>query len=176
MAEESPTSGLGPDELHDLLRICSEAGAAEEQTDSDQRKAELLQDLLAETLPVEAFTGNLSKQLTTLCHIFGIGSEESVRDLLSNPKTDVNLLRVIRDYFKKKSKSANSEAERDVVNTIYYAAIAYALVVHNLKITKFSYKDLHKAFTLFANVQWIPPVLSGLFGKACEYCRNKVKS
>ena len=176
MTEKSPTSGLGPDELHDLLRICSEAGVAKEHVDSDQRKAELLQDKLAETLPVEAFARHVSKQLTNLCHIFGISSEESVRDLLSNPRTDVNLIRLIRDYFKKNSKCAKSEAERDVVNTIYYAAIAYALAVHNVKITKFSYKDLHKAFNIFINVEWIPPVLSDLFGKAREYCRNKVQT
>ncbi|UCH58460.1 MAG: hypothetical protein JSV61_09575 [Anaerolineales bacterium] len=174
MTEESQTSGLGPNKLHDLLRICSEASTEEEQTDSDQRKAELLQDMLAETLPVEAFTGSLSKQMTTLCQAFGISSEESVGNLLSNPKTDVNLIRAIKDYFKK--KSTKSQDEHDVVNLIYYSAIACALVNHNLKITKYSHHDLHKAFTIFTNVQWIPPVLSGLFGRACEYCQNKAKS
>jgi hypothetical protein len=174
MAEESVTSGLGPNKLHDLLRIFSEVSAEEKQTDSDQRKAELLQDMLAETLPFEALTGRLSKHLTTLCQVFGISSEESVGDLLSNPKTDVNLIKAIKDYFKKKSTS--SKDEHDVVNTIYYAAIAYALVIHNLKITKYSYRDLHKAFTIYTNVKWIQPVLFGLFGRACEYCQNKAKS
>ena len=174
MKEESPTSGLGPNKLHDLLRICSEAGTEKEHTDSDQRKAELLQDMLAETLPVEAFIGSLSKQLTTLCKAFGLSSEESVGNLLSNPETNVYLIMAIKDYFKKKSTS--SKDEHDVVNLIYYAAIAFALVNHNLKITKYSHNDLYKAFTIFANVQWIPPVLTGLFGRGCEYCQNKAKN
>ena len=172
MGKESPTSGLGPDELHHLLRICSEAEPAEEKIGSDQRKAEFLQDFLAESLPVEAPKSNLSEQLTTLCKISGIASEESVRDLLTYPKTDVSFLRKIRDFFKKKSKCADPEAEHAAI-TIYYAAIAYALVVHNLKITKFSLRDLHNTFSLLVKSEWIPPVLSSLFGKACDYCHNR---
>jgi len=171
MEKESTTSGLGPDKLHHLLRICSEADSAEEQVDSDQKKAELLQDFLAGTLPVEAPKRNLSEQLTTLCKISGIASEESVRNLLTNPKTDVRLLRMIRDYFKKKSKCADPEVEQ-VATTIYYASIAYALVVHNMKITKFSLKDLQNAFSLLVNTKWIPPVLSSIFVKACDYCHS----
>ena len=171
MEKESPTSGLGPDKLHRLLRICSEAGSSGEQLSSDQKKAELLQDFLAENLPVKSPKSNLSEQLTTLCKISGIASEESVRDLLTNPKTDVRLLRMIRDNYKKKSKCADSEVEQ-VATTIYYAAIAYALFVHNLKITKFSLKDLQNAFSLLVNTKWIPPVLSSIFVKACDYCKR----
>ena len=174
MEKESPTSGLGPDKLHHLLRICSEADSAGERIGSDQRKAELLQDFLAEGLPVEAPKRNLSEQLTTLCKISGIASEESVRDLLTNPKTDVRLLRMIRDYFKKKSKCADAETEQ-VATTIYYAAIAYALVVHKLKITRFSFRDLHNSFSLLANTEWISPVLSDLFEKACDYCQSRTR-
>lgn len=174
MGKESPTSGLGPDKLHHLLRVCSEAKPAGEQIDSNQKKAELLQDFLAESLPVEALKSNLSEQLTSLCKISGIASEVSVGDLLTRPKTDVRLLRMIRDYFKKESKCADPETE-EAATTIYYAAIAYALVVHNLKITKFSFRDLHSAFSLLVNTEWIPPALSSLFGKACAYCQSKFK-
>ena len=171
MGKESPTSGLGPDKLHRLLRICSEVDSPGEQISSDQRKAELLQDILAESLPVEFPKSNLSEQLTTLCKISGIASEESIRDLLTCPKTDVRLLRMIRDNYKKKSKCADPEVEQ-VATTIYYAAIAYALVVHNIKITKFSLKNLQNAFSLLINTKWIPPVLSSIFVKACDYCQS----
>ena len=171
MEKESPTSGLGPDKLHRLLRICSEADSPGEQISSDQKKAELLQDFLAENLPVESPKSNLSEQLTTLCKISGIASEESVRDLLTYPKTDVRLLRMIRDNYKKKSKCTDPEVEQ-VATTIYYAAIAYALVVHNIKITKFSLKNLQNAFSLLINTKWIPPVLSSIFVKACDYCQS----
>ena len=172
MKKELPTSGLGPDKLHHLLQICSQSDPAEEQIDADQRKAELLQDFLAEALPVELPPGHLSEELTALCQISGIASQESVGDMLRNSKTDVNLLRRIRDHFKKISKRTDLETKY-TATAIYYAAIAYALVVHNSKITKFSYKDLLNAFSLLADTKWIPPVLSGLFEKACEYCRSK---
>ena len=173
MGKESPTSGLGPDKLHRLLQICSEAEPAGEQIESDQRKTELLQDFLAESLPFEAPKSSLSEQLTTLCNIFGITSEESIGDLLTHPKTDVRLLRMIKDYFKK-SKCADPEA-RHAATTIYYAAIAYALVVHNLKITTFSLKDLHNSFSFLANTEWIPPILSSLFGRARDYCQSNTE-
>jgi len=175
MTDQSLTSGLDPEKLHDLLRICTGMTEEQQTTDSDQKKAELLQDMLAETLPVDAFTGQLSEQLTTLCQTFGISSQQSVRDLLSNPKTDINLIIVIKDYFKKKPISTGSKDEHDVINTIYYAAIAYALVIHNMKITKYSYKQLHKAFKIYKNLKWIPQFISNLFGRAYEYCRNKAK-
>jgi len=174
VTEQPPTSGFGPDKLHHLLRICSQADPAEGKTDSNQRKAELLQDMLAETLPVETLVNNLPEELTTLCQISGIASEESVRDLLTKPKTDVGQLRIMRDYFKKKSKCARSEAEQ-AATTVYYAALAYALVVHGLKITKFSYEDLHRAFSRLANTDWVPSAVSGLFRRACEYCRGKLQ-
>jgi hypothetical protein len=175
MTDQSLTSGLDPEKLRDLLRICTGKKEEQQPTDSDRKKAELLQDMLAETLPVDAFTGQLSKHLTTLCQTFGISSQQSVRDLLSNPKTDVNLIIVIKDYFKKKPISNKSKDEHDVINTIYYAAITYALVIHNMKITKYSYKELHKAFKIYKNVKWIPRFISDLFTNAYEYCRNKDK-
>jgi len=174
MEEEDRTWMLGPDKLHHLLRICSEADQAGEQIDSDQRRSELLQDLLAENLPVEAIKSDLSEQLTTLCKMSGVASEESVRDLLTNAKTDVRILRIVRDYFKKKSRCVDPEAKQ-VATTVYFAAIAYALVVHDLKITKFPYMNLFNAFSLLVDTKWIPPELSRLFGEACEYCRVKTE-
>ena len=174
MTDQSLTSGLDPEKLRDLLRICT-AKQEQQPADSGRIKAELLQDMLAETLPVDAFTGQLSEQLTNICQAFGISSQQSVRDLLSDPKTDVNLIIVIKDYFKKKPISHKSKDEHDVINTIYYSAIAYALVIHHMKITKYSYKQLHQAFKIYKNVKWAPRFISDLFANACQYCRNKAK-
>ena len=172
MDKEPTTSGLDPDKLQYLLRFCSEPDQAKGLVDSDQRKAELLQDLLAGTLPIESPIDNMSEQFITLCKISGINSENTVRDLLLDPRTNLRELKTIRDYFKKKSKSADSDTEQ-TATAIYYAAIAQALIVHDLKITKFSYKDLLKAYSLLIETKWIPPDLSDLYRKACEYCQDK---
>ncbi len=172
MSEESPTSGIGPDKLRNLLQICAEAGSASDEVDSDKTKAELLQDLLSQSVPVEALLGNLSEHLTTLCRISGIESERSVRDLLTCRETDVRLLKIIRDHFKRKSKCTNPDL-RKVATAVYYAAIAYALVMHDLKITKFSNKDLSEAFSRLSDAEWIPRVLADLFGEASIYCQHR---
>lgn len=50
--DEHPTaSGLSPDKLAQLWNIGSETDQAEPDLDQDDRKIELLQDLLAGTLP-----------------------------------------------------------------------------------------------------------------------------
>ena len=174
MGKESPTSGLGPDKLHHLFQICSEAGPPEEQKDSDQEKLELLQDFLAETLPVEVPRGNLTEQLTTLCQISGISSGESVNNLLSNPKTDTSLLRKIKDHFKKQSRASKSESEHEVANTVYYTAIASALVFHGTRLTSFSYKSLLESFDRLAQENWISKDIVQLFVKAQKLCANKL--
>jgi hypothetical protein len=174
MGKESPTSGLEADKLHELFRICSEVPPAEEQTDSDQEKTELLQDILAETLPVEVPKGNLNERLTTLCQISGISSGESINNLLSNTKTDASLLRKIKDYFKKQSAATKSESEHEVANTVYYAAIASALVNHGIRISSFSYKNLLESFDRLTQENWISKDIVQLFVKAQKVCTNKL--
>ena len=174
MGKESATSGLEADKLHELLRICSEAPSPEEQTDSDQEKAELLHDLLAETFSVESPQGNLSDQLTTLCQMSGISYGESVKNIISNPKTDTSLLRKIKDHFKKQSRASKSKAEHEVANTVYYAVIASAFVFHDISITSFSYKSLLKSFERLAQENWISNDIVQLFVKAQKICASKL--
>ena len=71
---------------------------------------------------------------------------ESIRNLLVNPTTDIQLINKIKEHGKILSQKAQVDIEHDTANAIYYAAIAHALVCHNLKITKFSYEELEKSF------------------------------
>ena len=177
MEEDPTTSGLDPDRLKELLSICSEASQANSEMGTDQEKTELLQDLLAQKLPSELpEKGPLSDELTHLCHMSGLSAGESIKTILNNPQADITLIRKVKDCAKELSQQAASEAERDTANTIYYAAIASALVLHNIRITKFSYKDLENAFSVFTKTVWVSSDLSGLFERACEYCQGKIKN
>jgi len=142
--------------------------------ETENKKTELLQDRLSETLLSGSLKDSpLSKELTHLCHISGIAAGETIRQLLANPTTDMQLINKIKEHGKILSQNAKTEAEHDTANALYYAAIAHALVYHNTKITKFSYDELEKSLNVFIDKDWISKDLSELFKKAVKYCLDK---
>lgn len=171
MDEQPTTFGLSPDKLAGLWNIGSDTNQAEEAVDQDNRKTELLRDRLAETLPVVSSKAkSRPRERTNLRSVINSLVDEPIEKLLQDPKTDLALIRKVKDRGKKLSESAKSKTEYHVANTIYYAAIATALVFHDRRITKFSYKDLEKYFRQLSKENWIPEALRGLFTRACEYC------
>lgn len=89
-----------------------------------------------------------------------------LRELLLDPATDVSTLRRIKEYAKSLGNNAESDADRDVFLTIYFAAIAAAAVLHKKRITEHSNQDLQRFFTFFAEAAWMPLILTGLFSSA----------
>lgn len=172
MENEPPTFGLRPEKLAQLWNIGSDTNQLEKAVDKDNRKAELLRDRLAETLTVNPSQAeSRQKDRGDMRSVIDSLADEPIDKLINNPNTGVALLRKVKDYGRKLSENAASEAEYQVANIIYYAAIASALVFHGRRITKFSYKNLEKYLRRFNKENWIPKVLLGLFKKASEYCK-----
>lgn len=172
MDKRPTTLGLSPDKLAGLWNIGSDAEETEKVVDSDNKKTELLRDLLAGTLPTHSpkvrSRPKEQKHPKTVIHSV---TDVPIEKLLQNPETDIAFLRGIKDYGKKLSGNAKSKIEYQVANTIYYAAIANALVSYDRRITTFSYNDLEIYFRRLAREKWIPEAIRGLFTKAGEYCR-----
>jgi len=99
----------------------------------------------------------------------------SFKEPLLDPETDPLVLRAIKDLHKQRAESAATELEREVAAIIYYAAIASALVHHNIRITKFSYKDLGQSFAELRESKWLSSDIENLFGNAREQCAKHVK-
>jgi hypothetical protein len=174
MKDESTTFGLSPKKVVDLLNIGTEAGAA--ASDTNQQKADLLSDRLSETLPLYYSTEEKSsKRLRRLRQTIGVLAGEPIGKLLQDPKTDITVIRMTKGYGRKLSTRAKFEVEHQTANTIYYAAIAHALVCHDLKITKYSYTNMQQSFCHLSKENWIPKGLLDLFTKASEYCKARVK-
>ena len=173
--DKHPTaSGLSPDKLAQLLNIGSETDKAEPGMDQDNRKTELLQDLLAGTLPTCLSKVKLHRKgQRNLRSAVNSMIDKTIDKILQDPGVDITLLRKVKDHGKKLSDNAGAKAEYHVANTIYYAAIASALVFHNRRITKFSYKDLKKYFCRLDKEKWIPEAIRSLFSRAAEYCQMR---
>jgi hypothetical protein len=176
MDTKSTACDLSPERLLRILNIGSDVHHAEDKVSQEQTKAELLQDRLAERLPVDPpATEQLPNNLCKMHNMIGVLAGESIGKLLSDANTDIVLIRNIKDYGKKLSKYAKSEVERRVAKTIYYVAIAAGLVFHGLKITDLSYKDLERSFSLLSKEKWLPEGLLDLLKKAFGHCKSKTK-
>jgi len=179
MTKDPTTFGLKPEKLGKLLNLCSDPDKSKKNEiniDVDQQRAELLQDRLAETL----ITGSpkkspLRKELTRLCRMSGLAAGESIRNLLGNNNTDIELLKKIKEHAKSLSQGVSETTEHDAANAIYVASVACALIYHNKKITKFSYEHLEGSFDSFSQMEWLSSDLCDLFKRASKFCQNKMK-
>jgi hypothetical protein len=175
MPEEPTTFGLKPEKLARILSMCADTSDEHSQS-SDQKKTELLQNRLGQALPLDASTMEaLPKVLGWFRRAIGAISTEPMGKLLMDPKADIDLIRRIKEYAKSLSKSAQSVAENQTSNTIYYLALAHALRFHGKKITTFSYDELGNAFKFLTNQKWIDLNYRDLFIKALDICREKAQ-
>ena len=159
-----------------LFNIFADTSEAGKEKDLDEIKAILLQDWFAQTLSSSPPpSGELSRNQSKLANTIWAHASEPIGERLKDPKTEISLIRKIKEYSKKLSRRAKSKVEHHAANTIYYAAIAHGLVFSDSRITSFSYKELRKSFSHLSNEAWIPKGLLELFMNASEYCGNKAK-
>ena len=175
MSKETTTFGLSSGKLAQLLSIGSDTDQDKNEMNQEQIKADLLHDRLAVSLPLGPSTVEMLPDIP-LGKTIGVLAGDPIGKLLQNPQTDIVVFRKIKDYSKKLSKNAKSETEHVIANTMYYAAIASALVFHKKRITKFSYKDLSHSFNMLSKETWIPSDIRSLFTKASKYCNSKKES
>jgi hypothetical protein len=93
-------------------------------------------------------------------------------ELLLDPRTDLGLLRAIKECCKRLSSSLESKAEAAIATTLYYAAMASALVYHDKKITQHSYDVLEAACALLIGKPWMDRELAELFSRARGLCQR----
>jgi hypothetical protein len=174
MKKEPSTFRFSPKKVVRLLNIGMDMGNVPQNT--EQEKADLLSDRLNDMLPLYySAEQEPSRKLRRLGQTIAALAGEPIGKLLQDPKTDIAIIRMMKDYGRKLSTSAKSEAEHHTANTIYYAAIAHALDRHDLKITKFSYQNLLDSFRQLSKENWIPKNLRDLFVEALKCCEVKLK-
>ena len=174
MKDKSTIYGLNPKKVVELLKIGKDADSTPIKI--DQHRSDLICEKLNETVPIYFSTEqNPSDELRSLRDTIAVLSGEPIRKLLEKPNTDITLVRMIKDFGRKLSDCSESEAEQQISNTIYYAAIAHALVFHNLKITNHSYEKLRKSFDHLSGENWIPKYLLVLFVKAAELSKVRME-
>jgi hypothetical protein len=133
--------------------------------------ASLLQEQLTRPLPhgsllLDTMFMTLDRQGCDTRELTG----RSLGKILLNPHSDIDLLKGIKDCGKKLSCALESEAERTLATTLYFAALASALVYHERKITESAYEKLNESFALLMQKKWMTQELIELFTRARHIC------
>ena len=162
-----------PGQLADMLGVALETGEAD-SPDSDEITAELLRNKLDRPLPPDPAAATKSPSvIDNIYRELAPQSRRSLGEALADPKTDLCTILRIKDYAKQTATQDYPKAQRRVSVTLYYAAIASALLFHDRKITTYSYDAVAIAIAKLLDKPWIPPVLAGRLQAARKICLDR---
>jgi hypothetical protein len=168
------TYGLRLDQMADLFAMGAEGPDPEAEKSDDETLRTLLQEQLTCTEP----RGSLLRETLVMM----LGSPEGEADplkgkplgeVLLSPLSDVDLLGAIKDCSKTLSCALDSRTETALARTVYFAAIAAALVNHEAKITQNSGETLAESLTTLMEKRWMALQLVELFSQARQICRRR---
>jgi len=176
MEESSEKFDLDVEQSANLLKLCLKADQQPTDETQEKNRASALLDVLESKLPVNpALLESLPPVLRALSEELKSVSGLSLEDLLQDSRTKIAIVRRIKDFAKELGNSAKDKIERDVALAVYFAAIAGALVCHNVRISQYSYEQLAQSFEALTQHDWITPGLATLYEEAREYCARKGK-
>ena len=168
------TFGLQLGQLADLFAVAAKDQASPEAECAEENLAEMLRGELAEVLPgssllFPAVSEISASRQSDVALLVG----QSLLQLFFSPESTIGQLQLIKEAGKRLTITSVSEAQRAVATTIYHAAIARCLILHNKKITKHSYEKLDESFALLIEKGWMASELVELFADARRICQSK---
>jgi hypothetical protein len=174
MDEETNSLELNEQQKIRLLNLGLESDRPAASPDADEQKGDLLCDLLRCPFLVQLSEQDASSAVgEKLSPAGGAIMGPRLSELLLDPTTDLAVLRRVKEYAKSLGKDAGSDVQKDAFLTLYFAAIAAAVVLHEGRITEHSDQDLRYFFGFFAQVTWMPITLAGLFVRAAQFIRTR---
>ena len=170
------TDSTSPERLAQLLAMGLRDHHSGGSPGDTETLTEVLDDMLDAQLPLDPTLPNsLPTVLNWTSEEVLSAARRSIRDLLLDPRTHLDVITTLKDYIKELVRRRSPGEEKTAVRVIYYAAIASGLVFHGRKITRHSFETLHGAFTELDRKTWIPSDLRDLFVKALAVCEQHEK-
>ncbi len=155
-----------------LLRLAMEPDRAGPPGDDAEQRGDLICDVLRCPLPgVDPPQNAASATAGGSRSAFRAIAGPPVRELLLDPKADIEVLRSVKECAKSLGSDCASKVQRDVFMAIYFAAIAAARLYHSQGITEHSETDLARFLGQFARAPWMPAELAELLARAAR-CRS----
>ena len=173
MKESSAKLNLNKEQSTILLKLGLDLGNESTGQKSERLRTNVLHDILESKLPTDQIIMNsLPDILKSLSGELESVSGGSLGDLLFDSKTQLALIRKIKEHGRKLGASAKDNIDRDVALLIYFAAIAHGLVNHDIKISEYNYEKLEQSFKQLNRYDWIPTNFYKLFRKARRSCKK----
>ena len=161
-----------PQSVARLLGIALDPKHAD-QGRPDEGMAELLQARLAAPwLPDHARQRAWPKLVRQWLRKNGSDEQKAIGEILLDSRAQLSTIKEIRNRAKIQVARENSEPEQAVMTTLYFAAIANALVYRGAKITTYSYASLESSFEKLIRKVWMPADFVELFRRAATGCRD----
>lgn len=173
MDREQSTFGLSRAKIARLMQIGGKKDQAEQGPVPPEDTGELLRDQLAQpfTLDCDSGRGEMVSS-KTLRQLTAAESKSTLGDVLRGPNTTASTLEKLKEFGRKLFSEGITAPQRDVGLTIYYGAIARALVRHRVRITRLSYRELHESLAVLIDKEWMPAEFKTLFHEACQTCKS----
>lgn len=173
MAEES-TFGLKREQLAELFSLALDDGETADAVCNDEKIADLLRDQFSAQMPKGSFPSDsiLMMMGRMGLDVSSLGGK-SLGDVLLDRQCDMDLLLAVKDCGKRLSRTLTAEAKKVIATTIYYAAIAGALLYHDKKITGYSYLELGKSLDKLIEKKWMTPELAEMLSLARDVCKDR---
>lgn len=167
------TFGLRLGQLADLFAVAVKNQESSEPECAEENPAQMLRDELAEVMPGSSLLFPAVSEISTSRQSDAdLLAGQSLRQLFFGAEAAIGQLQLIKEASKHLTGTLASGAGRAVANTIYHAAIARCLTVHNKKITKHTYKKLDESFALLMEKDWMAAELVELFSDARRVCQS----
>lgn len=161
--------------MHELVHLIFEKDPQGQTLPADPR-SEFFEDQISASLPEDFFRqSNLPGHLSVLCDISGISKSETFKSVIKNNNVELGLLVKIKDYFKALSVKTADQMEHQIYISIYFAAIASALLHHHERISSYSYEELAASYERLLKENWLPEYILKLYREAHSYCGQKLK-
>ena len=166
------TYGLSLSQMANLFALGSgESHAADERCHDEDMHA-LLHEQMTSLAPQGSLLRETLSMLIDPARTHGTVLEgKSLAEILLSPRSDLALLQALKDAGKTLSCTLESQSETALARTIYFAAIASALVHHSAKITRMTDEALAESLVLLSEKPWMTPNLIELFSQARRICR-----
>jgi len=165
--EKKTTYGLRLDQMADLFAL----GADDSDVSAGGSDDATLRELLREQLACPTPKGSLL--LDTLVMMVDPLHGKTLGEVLLSPESNLDLIRAIKECSKTLSVTLDSQTETALARTVYFAAIAAALVHHDMKITQNSYETLAESLAMLIEKPWMAPELVELFAQARRICQHR---
>jgi hypothetical protein len=172
-SNKKTTFGLRLGQLADLFAVAVKNQESPEAESAEENLPRMLRDELAEVMPGSSLLFPAVSEISTsrqsdVALLVG----QSLCQLFFGPDSSIGQLQLIKEASKRLTGTLATGAQRAVANTIYHAAIARCLVLHNKKITKHSYEKLDQSFALLMEKDWMAAGLVELFSEARRVCQT----